>query len=157
MPRPKNAEKVLARCKEIGLSEVQKKLLTDLLGWNFKEGSKELPVAYLGVEPHLTARAAVQDVAMRDVQVWASIEDLLRKILGDARMLAACVKPVRVFQDEMGLPREQVVWLAIQLHLSETAPELLMEMLGLYAKTLGQMANDVVMPTLCRLLELPRD
>ena len=151
-------EKLLHRCKEIGLNEKETELVKDLLGWNYC-GDKVLPKSYLGVEPHLTARASIEimttgSVNLQDIVMWKSIEDLIGKIVGVKLMFSVCTEPVKFLEEAFGLPRCSVVWLAMQLHLSEVCPELIPEMFSFMALTLGQMGNRVVMPTIDRLLHI---
>lgn len=67
-------------------------------------------------------------------------------------MLSVCTEPIKVLEGQLKLKRQSVVWLAIQLHLSEVCPELIFEFITLGQIPLNEMANKVVMPTLLKLL-----
>ncbi len=154
-PLRPETEKLLKRCEELGLKERERDLLLDLLGHS--TGTEEMmPGSYIGIEPQLTKRVAREGVAKceADFVLWGQIEDLIRKLVGDKLMLSICTEPVKILQLELGFSRTAVVWLAIQLHLSKTDPELVPEMLSLYTMPFREMANKVVMPTLANLANL---
>lgn len=75
---PAEREKLLARCKEVVLNNREAELLCDLLAWNFdfdKKG-KTLPESYLGIEPHLTARAAEECAQRGQIPILEGIPEL---------------------------------------------------------------------------------
>lgn len=140
-------QKLIDRCKELGLSDQETELLRDLLGWNNRNGG--IPKTYRGIEPQVSIAS---DSTVRDKTLAQTIAQLVHRLIGDKLMAEVEITPIQTFEKKLGLQRLSIVWLVAQLGLSKKCPEIIDELHSLMLQAPERMPDLVVRRTLGALL-----